>query len=108
MRLLAFCLVLLVAGLAVAQGITLNTGLRTELTDCASGGSSSSTLTGNVRYLMRVTDSDVFLCLTATCATGGERFPSGTVLLYQVPNGGHTISCRSAASTGDIIFTAVQ
>ena len=100
--------VLLVAGFALAQGITLNTGIRTELTDCASGGSSSSTLTANVRYLMRVTDSDVFLCLTATCVSGGERFPVGTVLLYQAPSTTTTISCRSSASTGDVIFTAVQ
>lgn len=94
-----------------ATGVTLNTGVRTELTDCASGGSSSTTLKPNVSYLFRVTDSDTFLCFAATCAAGGEKFPVGTVMLLATPNNGGsdvTISCRSSASTGDLIFTLAQ
>lgn len=94
-----------------ATGVALNTGLRTEMTDCASGGSASSTLKPNVTYLFRVTDSDTFLCFAATCAAGGEKFPVGTVmLLATTANGGSdvTISCRSSASTGDLIFTQAQ
>ena len=94
-----------------ATGVALNTGLRTEMTDCASGGSASSTLKPNVTYLFRVTDSDTFLCFAATCAAGGEKFPVGTVMLLATPNNGGsdvTISCRSSASTGDLIFTQAQ
>ena len=40
--LLALLVVLLVPLLALSQ-VTLTTGLRSELTDCASGGSSSTT-----------------------------------------------------------------
>jgi hypothetical protein len=94
----------LVALVAFGQ-VTLEPSVRTEFTDCASGGSASNTLAANTTYLMRVTDADVFLCLAPTCATGGERFPSGTVLLYQTRNAVLTVSCRSSASTGDIIFT---
>lgn len=103
---------LLVAGVAVAAtGITLNTGVRTELTDCASGGSGSSTLSPSTTYLFRVTDSDTFLCFAGTCASGGEKFPVGTVMLLATGanNGASvTISCRSSASTGDLIFTQAQ
>ncbi len=94
-----------------ATGVALNTGVRTELTDCASGGSASATLKPNVTYLFRVLGSDTFLCYAATCATGGEGFPMGTVMLLATPaNGGSdiTISCRSSASTGDLIFTLAQ
>lgn len=94
-----------------ATGVALNTGLRTEMTDCASGGSASSTLKPNVTYLFRVTDSDTFLCFAATCAAGGEKFPVGTVMLLATTNNGGsdvTISCRSSASTGDLIFTQAQ
>jgi len=104
--------VLLTAGLAVAAtGISLNTGVRTELTDCASGGSSSATLKPNTTYLFRVTDSDTFLCFAGTCAAAGEKFPVGTVMLFATTNNNGsdvTISCRSAASTGDLIFTQAQ
>lgn len=105
--LLALVVVLLVPFLALSQ-VTLTTGLRSELTDCASGGSSSTTLVAGVKYLFRVTDSDVFLCFAATCAAGGEKFPMGTVMLLRASADQTTISCRSSASTGDVIFTSVQ
>lgn len=110
--LLLTVLLAVVAPVALAAtGVTLNTGARAELTDCASGGSSSTTLLPNVTYLFRVTDSDTFLCFAATCASGGEKFPVGTVMLLATPNNGGsnvTISCRSSASTGDLIFTLAQ
>lgn len=106
-RALLALVVALVASVATAQ-ITLMTGLRTELTDCASGGSGSASLVSGQKYLMRVTDSDAFLCFAATCAGGGEKFPVGTLLLIRVNSEQTTVSCRSSASTGDFIFTSVQ
>jgi hypothetical protein len=90
--------------LALAGGIALDTSVRYEFTDCASGGSSSQSLVENL-YLMRVTDSDVWVCYAATCAAGGERFPVGSVVLITMPRGPTSVSCRSSASTGDVIFT---
>lgn len=91
---------------ALAQ--TLDTSARLELTDCASGGSSAGSLTAGESYLLRVTDSDVFICFAAsgsTCASGGEKFPLGTLMRFTA-NGNHvSVSCRSTASTGDVIFT---
>lgn len=99
----AFLLSLL-ASAAFAGGIALNTGVRFEFTDCASGGSSSQAVTEGT-YLMRVTDADSFLCYAGTCAANGEKFPAGTVMLLTVGRAGQTMSCRSSASTGDIILT---
>lgn len=109
-RLLPFVVllaVLLVPVLALSQ-VTLQAALRTEITDCASGGSASATLVNGQKYLFRVTDSDVFLCFAATCAAAGEKFPVGTVMLLRANGDQTTISCRSSASTGDVIFTSVQ
>ena len=92
---------------ALAGGIQLLTATRFEFTDCASGGSASQTLTVGT-YLMRVTDADVWVCYAATCASGGERFPSGTVMLLAIPGGGKQVTCRSSASTGDVIFTSAN
>lgn len=98
-------LLVLAAGAAVAAGLTIDTGLRYEFTDCASGGSAAQTLVGSADYLFRVTDSDTFVCDAATCATGGEKFPVGTVILIHVPPAGSQKSCRSTGSTGDAIYT---
>lgn len=102
--LLAF---LLAASVAFAGGIALVPSVRIEFTDCASGGSSSQTVTSslaNVTFLARVTDSDVFVCYAATCASGGEKFPSGTLMLLTIKTG-TVLSCRSSASAGDFILT---
>ena len=100
----------LFAALAMgATGIDLNTAVRTELTDCAAAGSSPAlTLVRGTSYLMRVTDSDVFLCFAesaSTCGSGGEKFPVGTVMLFTATGNKVSVSCRSTASTGDAIFT---
>jgi hypothetical protein len=111
MRYLVLMGTLLVAGLALAAtGLHLNPAKRFEFTDCASGGSAAQTVTGGV-YLFRVTDADVFLCFAdsaSTCATGGEKFPSGTVVSLSIGGGGQSVSCRSSASTGDVILTNVD
>ena len=108
---LALFALLLAAGALAGPGIPLNPAVRTELTDCASGGSAASTLVSNTTYLLRITDADTFLCFAAsgsTCAAGGEKFPMGTVILF-TPNGNSiSVSCRSSSSTGDAIFTAAQ
>lgn len=112
MRNLALLVVLLAVGALAATGVVLDTtGTDVTLTDCASGGSSSTTLLPRVTYLFRVTDADSFLCFAATCAAGGKKFPAGTVMLLSMPeNAGSsvTISCRSATSTGDLSFTVAQ
>lgn len=106
----AALLFLAVALPALAGGINLLTSTRAEFTDCASGGSVAQTLTAG-QYLMRVTDADTFLCFAAsgsTCASGGEKFPVGTVVLLTLTTGQVSVSCRSSASTGDVIFTAAN
>ena len=100
--------VLVVAGMALAGGIALDTSTRFEFTDCAAGGSAAQTVTGGYTYLLRVTDSDVSLCIAesgATCAAGGEKFPMGTVLLLTVPGASKSMACRSAGSAGDVALT---
>lgn len=98
---------LLLASVAVAGGITLMPGTRYEFTDCASGGSASQTLLGGT-YLTRMLTEDIWVCFAATCASGGDKFGAGTVLMLSIPVAGATVSCRSAASTGDLIFTAAN
>lgn len=101
-------LLLLAAGAAFAvDGLAPDPTLRFEFTDCASGGSTAQTLTEGV-YLFRVTTEDVFICHAATCAAGGEKYPAGFAMLHAVGRGGLQLSCRSAASTGDAIYTAVR
>ena len=111
MRRLALLAVALLAVAALGfSSIPLDTNVRFEFTDCASGGSVAQTVTGG-SYLFRVTDADVFVCFAesaSTCATGGEKFPSGTVMLLTVPGVSKSMSCRSSASTGDAIFTRAQ
>jgi len=105
MRRLGLLLYVLAASMALAGGITLNTATRFEFTDCISTGSGNQTLTEG-QYLLRITDSDVFICYASTCTgTSGEKFPQNTVILLNISRGGQVVSCRSAASTGDAIFT---
>jgi hypothetical protein len=77
--------------------------VRFEFTDCAAAGSASQTVTANT-YLLRVTDADVWLCYAATCASGGERLQAGTVMPFNV-GPSSVMSCRSSASTGDLVLT---
>jgi hypothetical protein len=105
MRKLALPL-LLAGSLASAAGVTITPAVRFEFTDCAAGGSASQSVTAG-SYLLRVTDADVWLCWGATCASGGEKFPSGTVLLLNVTTS-QQFSCRSTGSAADVIFTRGQ
>lgn len=106
MRKLGLLLALLAAGAAVA-GSLYPSGTK-EFTDCDSGGSAAQTLTRGNRYLMRVFDADVWVCFAAsgsTCASGGERFGPGFAMKFEVNGDLKSVSCRSSASTGDVIFT---
>lgn len=106
----ALLLVVFLPVLALAGGIALDASVRYEFTDCASGGSAAQTVTGG-QYLFRVTDSDVFVCFAesgATCASGGEKFPQGTVMLLTVPGASKSVACRSSGSSGDAILTRAQ
>jgi hypothetical protein len=106
MRNLALLAVLLTAGLAAAAGVALNFNATYDLTDCAAGGSGSVTVPGG-QYLLTVTDADVFLCNAATCAAGGRKLPTGTVMIVGVGGGfsGSAFSCRSTGSNADVQFT---
>jgi hypothetical protein len=110
-HLICAALIAVLPNVAFARGLALDLTRRTEFTDCASGGSSAQALVRDTDYLLRVTDADVWLCLTAsgsTCATGGERFPVGTVLHLSITGDQVSASCRSSTSTGDATFTRVQ
>ena len=101
-------LVVLAGAALAAGGVPLNPNKRYELTDCAAGGSSSISVDPGT-YLMRITDADVFVCYAGTCASGGEKFPMGTVMqLTTLGTTATTMSCRSASSTGDFILTAAN
>ena len=93
---------LLVSVSALAAGVSLAPSTRFEFTDCAAGGSAAQTVPAG-SFLFRATDESVFICFASTCVSGGEKFPAGTVMLLNMPGG--SVSCRSAASTGDAIFT---
>lgn len=98
---------MLVAGPALA-GIALDQTTIITFTDCASGGSAAQTLKGG--YLMTATDEDVWVCITdsgSTCASGGTRLPLGLAMFISIGNfvTSKSVSCRSAASTGDLQFT---
>lgn len=97
-------LLVLVVATAALAGIALDPSQRFEINNCAAGGSSSvAPIEG--QYLFRVVTTDTWVCLAATCASGGELFTAGTVFLWQVPRGGLTVSCRSTGSTGNVIWT---
>lgn len=106
-HLICAALIAVLPNVAFAGGIALDTSRRFEFTDCSSSGSAAQTVTGG-QYLLRVTDADTFLCIAesgATCASGGEKFPVGTVVLLTVPGASKSVACRSSSSTGDAIFT---
>lgn len=110
MRKTFLLLLALVSLVASADGVLLDTSKRFEFTDCSSGGSSAQTITEGT-YLLRITDESTWLCFAAsssTCATLGEKFPSGTVMKITIPRSGLSVSCRSAASGGDAIFTSAS
>lgn len=107
--LVLFAAVALATG-ASAAGVALNPSVRYEFTDCASGGSAAQTVVAGT-YLLRITDADTTVCIAdsaATCASGGDKFPSGTVMLLTVGGTSKSLACRSSASTGDLILTQVR
>ncbi len=76
------------------------------------GGGPQTNLSGTLargHYLLRVTDATSHLCFGQLhCATGGETFPAGTVLVLRVPPAGVSFACRSAASAGSVYLTRVD
>jgi hypothetical protein len=100
-------LLLALLATAAAAQIALDQTTTKTFTDCSSGGSAAQTLTAGT-YLMTVTTEDVWLCQAAsasTCASNGTKFGAPFAMLYEVPRGGLSISCRSSGSTGDLQFT---
>lgn len=105
MRNLALTVALLTTA-AIAGGIPVN-GTPKNFDDCASGGSAAQTLTSRT-YLLRVFDETTWLCFAAsgsTCASGGDRYPAGTVILVTLAPDQVSVSCRSTGSTGDATLT---
>lgn len=103
---LGLVLALVAAGAAFAQ-IQLNPAVIKTFTDCSSGGSVAQSIDQGT-YLMTVTTEDVWLCQAesaSTCASGGTKFGAPFAMLFEVPRGGLSISCRSTSSTGDLQFT---
>lgn len=99
--------VLLALASDVRADVQLDQAVIKNFTDCSSGGSVAQTLTGG-SYVMTVHDEAVWLCLAdsaSTCASGGSKFPAGFGMVIRINNGGQSVSCRSAASGGDLTFT---
>lgn len=89
--------------LGLTGGTTLNPNVTLDFANCSSSGSSAQEIKFG-EYVMTVTDEDVYLCWAATCASGGRRFPVGTIF-KQTFQANQNLSCRSAYSTGDVQFT---
>lgn len=99
-------LVASVAALA-AGGVRFYPAKEFNFSNCSASGSSAQTVTADT-YLFRVTDEDIYLCIasaSSTCASGGMRFPVGTVMLVTFPVN-KSVSCRSAGATGDALMTS--
>lgn len=110
-KLALLCTLLAAAVVAAGSVINLDPASTIDFTDCASGGSSASTIAlGD--WLMTVTGSDTHVCFlnnsTTTCASGGRIFPVGTVMVITIEASVTHIRCRSSASTGDVQFTRVN
>lgn len=101
-------LALLVAGVAIAGPVTIYPANRQEITNCSSSGSSAVTLTADRSYLMRVAGEDTYVCFASsgsTCATGGELFGAPLAMLIYITTDLKSVSCRSGAGGGDVVFT---
>ena len=103
MRKLAALLSLL-ASVPSFAGIALSTETYT-FTNCSSSGSTAQTV-NSAEYVVSIADEGVFICIAnsaSTCASGGTFFnPGVTVVLTIGAYGTRSVSCRSAASTGDL------
>lgn len=107
MRKLGLVLALLAIGGVASAQIALDQTTTKTFTDCSSSGSVAQTLTAGT-YLMTITTEDVWVCQAAsasTCASAGTKFGAPFAMLFEVPRGGLSISCRSSSSTGDLQFT---
>lgn len=100
---------LLTAAVAVAGGFTI-IGSPVNFTDCSSGGSTAQALTTGPNLMRANTTEPVWVCLSSdagACAAGGDFYPPGFAGIINLGSNQSTASCRSAASTGDIVFTPV-
>ena len=105
MKALIFSVVLMLAGVAVASGMVLSSATPQTLANCSSGGSSAITVRPG-RYWLATFDEEVFLCQSATCATGGIRTGIGERAVV-FPSESQ-VSCRSTSSTGDLVLTKLR
>jgi hypothetical protein len=74
-------------------------------TNCANGGSAASTVTAG-RHQLVVSDEDTYICLAATCAANGTRYPPGVYDVRLMES--TSISCRSAGAAGDAQYTKAK
>jgi hypothetical protein len=100
---LRFAVAVVLLGAVVASGVTINPNFKVEFTTCASGGSSSQTVTQGY-YTFAVLKEDTTVCYAATCATGGSEYPAGTAIGLTMPKD-TVVSCRSTGGTGKLVFT---
>jgi predicted RNA-binding Zn-ribbon protein involved in translation (DUF1610 family) len=109
MRIAAMVAVLFASAVGWA-GIAFNPSVQFSFPNCSSSGSAAQTVTAG-DYLLTVDTEKTWLCETAsasTCASNGVSLPAPTVMVFTVPNGGRSISCRSSASTGNLQLTQVS
>lgn len=96
-----------------AIGIGLDVTKQYSFLNCAA--SAAQTIPVGT-YLVTVTKEDTWECIadassTCTAGTGGGtnggsvRLPVGAMFVQSIGAGGKSVSCYSAASTGNIVFT---
>jgi hypothetical protein len=112
--------VALLALVATASGVAMQTAKRYEFTNCAAAGSTAQSVTGG-NHLLRVTEADSRLCINETAnpdggtvcgpydgGVAGEMFPLGTVMVLTIPGSSSVtkyVSCSSSTATGDVHLT---
>ena len=104
---LGFMLLALLAALALSAPINPQPSGIVTFTNCEAAGSAAQNVTGG-SHLMTVTGEDTYVCYSdsgSTCGSGGTLYPSGTVIHITFGNASKSVSCRSAASGGDLQFT---
>jgi hypothetical protein len=95
-----------VAGAALAQVRLADTSKYTYDLENCDGGVTANIPDGT--YIVTIKDETVWECTyDAGCAAGGQFFKDGLTMRqdFKGPGGVTPVSCRSAASTGDVCFT---
>lgn len=109
---LAALLALLVLAPVLADAaLVLDTSETVTKSDCPADGTTAPTAdlstTNTTRFYVVAESETVYLCLAATCATGGIPLPAGVPLVLDIlPT--RIVSCRSAGGSGDLRFVSAK